>query len=80
MKTTGNRKCCVMVELAGKCDGTKLKSFIVLKGGNCDVEKLKKEYGNKRTTASSTSGWMDTDLTLSWTILSWGNIHLHLDC
>ena len=31
-----------MVELAGKCDGTKLKSFIVLKGGNCDVEKLKK--------------------------------------
>ena len=56
MKTTGNRKCCVMVELAGKCDGTKLKSFIVLKGGNCDVEKLKKEYGNKCIIASSTRG------------------------
>ena len=43
MKTLGHRKCRVMVELAAKGDGTKLKSFIVLKGGNCDVEKLKKE-------------------------------------
>ena len=43
MKTTGHGKCRVMVELAAKGDGTKLKSFIVLKGGNCDVEKSKKE-------------------------------------
>ena len=65
MTTTGHEKCCVMVELAAKGDGTKLKYFLVLKGGNCDAEKLKKEYGNKSIIASSTSGWMDTDLTLS---------------
>ena len=73
MKTTRHGKCCVMVKLAAKGDGTKLKSFIVFRGGNCDVEKLKKEYENKCIIAFSASGWMDTDLTLSWTILSLGN-------
>ena len=55
MKTTGHKKCHVMVEMAPKCGRTKLKSFIVLKGGNCGVEKLNKEYGNKCIIASSTS-------------------------
>ena len=55
MKTTGHKKCHVMVEMAPKCGRTKLKSFIVLKGGNCGVEKLKKEYGNKCIIGSSTS-------------------------
>ena len=52
-----------MVELAAKGDGTKLKYFLVLKGGNCDAEKLKISI-----IASSTSGWMDTDLTLTLTL------------
>ena len=63
VKTTGHEKCFVMVELAAKGDGTKLKYFLVLKGGNCDAEKLKISI-----IASSTSGWMDTDLTLTLTL------------
>ena len=66
MKTTGHEKCRVTAGLAAKANGTKLKPFIVFKGGKRDVEKLKKEYGNKCVIASSTNGWMDTDLTLSW--------------
>ena len=66
MKTTGHEKCRVTVGLAAKDDGTKLKPFIVFTGGKRDVEKLKKEYGNKSVIASSTNGSMDTDLTLSW--------------
>ena len=56
MKTTGHEKCRVTVGLAAKDDGTKLKPFIVFKGGKLDVEKLKKEYGNKCVIASSTNG------------------------
>ena len=66
MRTTGHEKCRVTAGLAAKGDGTRLKPFIVFKGGKCDVEKLKKEYGNKCVIASSANGWMDTDLTLSW--------------
>ena len=66
MKTTGHEKCRVTAGLAAKGDGTKLKPFRVFKGGKRDVEKLKKEYGNKCVIASLTNGWMDTDLTLSW--------------
>ena len=66
MKTTGHEKCRVTVGLAAKGNGTKVKPFIVFKGGKRDVEKLKKEYGNKCVIASSTNRWMDTDLTLSW--------------
>ena len=66
MKTTGHEKCRVTAGPAAKGDGTKLKPFIVFKGGKRDAEKLKKEYGNKCVIASSTNGWMDTDLTLSW--------------
>lgn len=41
--------------------------IIVFKGGNCNFQKLKKEYGNKCIIAFLANGWMDTDLTLSWT-------------
>ena len=90
MKTTGPEKCCVTDGLAAKGDGTKLKLFIVLKGGKHDVKKLKKEYGNKCVIASSTNGWVDTDLTLSWTntvlrqfsfscrLLAWDTNECHL--
>ena len=90
MKTTGYEKCRVITGLAAKCDGTKLKPFIVFKGGKRDVEKLKKEYGNKCVIASSTNGWMDTDLTLCWAntvlgqfsfrrrLLAWDTYECHL--
>ena len=90
MKTTGHEKCRATVGLAAKVDGTKLKPFIVFKGGKCDVEKLKKEYGNKCVIASSTNGWMDTGLTLSWAntvlgqflfrrrLLAWHTYECHL--
>ena len=39
MKTTGHEKCRVTAGLAAKGDGTKLKPFIVFKGGKRDVEK-----------------------------------------
>ena len=67
MKASGHKKCCAIVGLAAKGDGTKLKPFTMFKGDKRDVEKLKKEYRNKCIIASSASGWMDTDLTLSWT-------------
>ena len=72
MKTTGHKKCHVTVVLAAIGDGTKLKPFIVFKGGKRDIEKLKKEYGNKCIIASSANGWMDTDITLSWTNIDLG--------
>ena len=66
MKTSGHGKCRVTVGLAAKGEWTKLNPFIVFKGKR-DVEKLQKEYENKCIIASSANGWMDTDLTLSWT-------------
>ena len=90
MKTTGHEKCRVTAGLVAKGDGTKLKPFIVFKGGKRDVEKLKKEYGNKCVIASSTNGWMDTDLTLIWVntvlgqfsfrraLLAWDTCECHL--
>lgn len=47
MKTTGHEKCRVTVGQAGKGDGTEIKSFFVFEGSKGDVEKLKKDYGNK---------------------------------
>ena len=47
MKTTGHEKCRVTAGLAAKGDRTRLKPFIVFKGGKRDVEKLKIEYDNK---------------------------------
>ena len=67
IKTTGQEKCRITVGLAAKGNGTELKLFIVFKGGKRDVAKFKKEYGNKCIIAFSTSGWMDTDLTLGCT-------------
>ena len=66
MKTTGHEKYHVTAGLAAKNDGTKLKPIIVFKGAKREVEQLQKEYKNKCFIATSTNGWMDTDLTLSW--------------
>ena len=81
IKTIGHEKCRVTVGLAAKCDGTKLKPFIVFKGGERDIKKLKKKYGNKCIIASSTSRWTYTDLTLSWTNTALeSNLQLHVNC
>ena len=66
MKTTGHGKCRVTAGLAAKSDGTKLKPIIVFKGAKREAKQLQKEYKNKCFIATSTNGWMDTDLTLSW--------------
>ena len=84
MKTTGHEKCRAAVGQAGKGDGTEIKSFFVFEGGKGDVEKLKKDYGNKCIIASSTRGWIVTDLTLSWAntgsrwLLAWDTYECHL--
>ena len=64
MKTTGHEKCRVAAGLAAKSDGTKLKPIVVFKGAKRKVEQLQKEYKNKCFMATSTNGWMDTDLTV----------------
>ena len=66
MKTTGHEKCRATAELAAKSDEINLKLMIVFKGAKREVEQLQKEYKNKCCIATSTNGWMDTDLTLSW--------------
>ena len=90
MKTTGHEKCRVTAGLAAKSDGTKLKPIIVFKGAKREVEQLQKEYKNKCFIATSTNGWMDTDLTLSWVntvlgqfsfrrrLLAWDTYECHL--
>ena len=60
------KKGCVTVGLAAKGDVTKLKLILYIIAGKRDVEKLKKEYGNKCIIAFPAGGWVDTDLTLSW--------------
>ena len=90
MKTTGHEKCRVTTGLAAKSDGTKLKPIIVFKGAKREVEQLQKEYKNKCFIATTTNGWMDTDLTLSWVntvlgqfsfrrrLLAWDTYECHL--
>ena len=84
MKTTGHEKCRVTAGLAAKSDGTKLKPIIVFKGAKREIEQLQKEYKNKCFIATSTNGWMDTDLTLRWVntvlrrLLAWDTYECHL--
>ena len=80
MKTTGHEKCHVTAGLAAKSDGTKLKPIIVFKEAKREVEQLQKEYKNKCFIATSTNGWMNTDLTLSWVNTVLGNFHSGDDC
>ena len=76
MKTTGHKKCHVTAGLAAKSDGTKLKPIIVFKVAKREVKQLQKVYKNKCFIATSTHGWMDADLTLSWVNMVLGQFSL----
>ena len=72
--------------ISTKSDGTKLKPIMAKR----EVKQLQKEYKNKCFIATSTNGWMDTDLTLSWVntvlgqfsfrrrLLAWDTYECHL--
>ena len=59
MKSTGHEKSRISVCLTAKGDGTKLKPFIVFKGGKRDVDALNKEFHGKCVVVSSQNGWMN---------------------
>ena len=50
--------------LAAKADGTKLKPFVVFKGGVREVKAMQNISGV--VIASSKNGWMNDDLTADW--------------
>ena len=63
MKSTGHEKVRVSVCLTVKSDGTKLKPFIVFKGAKRDSKALNEQYKSRCVVASTSNGWMNTDLT-----------------
>ena len=90
MKPTGHDKVRVSVCLAGKADGTRLKPFIVFKGGKRECKSLHEEFRGKCSVASSANGWMNEELTLQWCseilgqfsfckrLLAWDSYEAHL--
>lgn len=66
LKSTGHEKSRISVCLTAKSNGEKLKPFIVFKGAKREVEKLNKEFSGKCVVATSSNGWMNTELTSSW--------------
>lgn len=66
MKTTGHEKAKVLVCLAAKADGTKLKPMVVFKGAKQEVAVLKQEFQHGAIVATSANGWMNTELTNVW--------------
>ncbi|KAL2091434.1 hypothetical protein ACEWY4_013697 [Coilia grayii] len=64
LKTTGHEKSHLTVVLAAKADGTKLKPFVVFKGGVREVKAMQSIGGV--VIASSKNGWMNDDLTAEW--------------
>ena len=66
LNTTGHEKVRVSVCLAAKCDGTKLKPFVVFAGAKHESKALHEEYKRQCFIASSTNGWMNEELTLRW--------------
>ncbi|KAL2102513.1 hypothetical protein ACEWY4_001681 [Coilia grayii] len=63
LKTTGHEKSHLTVVLAAKADGSKLKPFVVFKGGVREVKAMQSIGG---VVASSKNGWMNDDLTAEW--------------
>ena len=66
MKSTGHEKANVSVCLSARADGTKLKPMIVFKDAKQDVNAIHKKMKGKAVVASSSNGWMNTDLTLRY--------------
>ncbi|GAA6088956.1 zinc finger protein 540-like [Tachysurus ichikawai] len=56
MKTTGHEKSHLTVVLAAKADGTKLKPYIVFKGGIKEVKSMQNISGV--LVATSKNGWL----------------------
>ena len=64
LETTGQEKSHMTVVLAAKADGTKLKPFVVFKGGVKEVKAMQSIGGV--VIASSKNGCMNDDLTADW--------------
>uniref|UniRef100_A0A673H0R0 HTH CENPB-type domain-containing protein n=1 Tax=Sinocyclocheilus rhinocerous TaxID=307959 RepID=A0A673H0R0_9TELE len=64
LKTTGHEKSHLTVVLAAKADGTKLKPYIVFKGGIKEVKLMQNISGV--VVATSKNGWMNEELTADW--------------
>ena len=91
MKTTGHEKLRVSVCLTAKADGTKLKPFIVFKGAKRESKALNDEFKTRCVVASSSNGWMNTELTLEYTkkvlgsfsfgkrFLAWDSYECHME-
>ena len=60
------KKKIVLVCLAAKGDGTKLKPFIVFPGAKRESKALNDEFKTKCVLASSINGWKNEELTVSW--------------
>lgn len=65
LKTTGHEKSHLTVVLAAKADGTKLKPFVVFRGGIREVKAMQQEI-SRAVIATSANGWMNDDLTTAW--------------
>ncbi|GAA6087522.1 zinc finger protein 540-like [Tachysurus ichikawai] len=63
LKTTGHEKSHLTVVLAAKADGTKLKPYIVFKGGIKEVKSMQNISGV--VVATSKNGWMNEELRLA---------------
>ncbi|XP_059360635.1 uncharacterized protein LOC132098591 [Carassius carassius] len=64
LKTTGHEKSRLTVVLAAKADGTKLKPYIVFKGGTKEGKLMQNISGV--VVAASKIGWMNEELTADW--------------
>ena len=90
LKSTGREKLRVTVGVSAKGDGTILKPIIVFKGTIRKVQLLQKEFQSKCLIASTKNGWMDTNLTITWSntvlgklcfrrrLLAWDTYKCHL--
>ena len=68
MRSTAHEKSRVLVCLAAKADGTKLKPMIVFNGAVRECKILYQEFETQVVITSSPSGWMNTELILQWVI------------
>ena len=66
-----------------KGTGTNLKPFIVFAGAKREVKSLQQEFKNQCSVASSSNGWMNSDLTQRWfsfqqKLVAWGSYEAQL--
>ena len=90
LKTTGHEKVMVTICLAAKADGTKLKPFIVFRGGKRETKALDEEFRSKCVVQTSTNAWMNEELTQVWVqrvlgsfsfnrrLLAWDSYECHM--